>query len=54
MLIPRPFSRQIETIPEYEPETVPNTLPIKQANANNIHQQSPGSNIEKSNCTDGN
>ena len=30
--MPRPFSRQIETIPEYEPEMVSDTVPTVQSN----------------------
>jgi hypothetical protein len=45
LYIPRPFSRQIETIPEYEPEIVPNTVPTVQSNIthnnNNRRQSSP-------------
>ncbi|CAF1046448.1 unnamed protein product [Rotaria sordida] len=42
--IPRQFSRQIDPIPEYEPDVVPNTLPIPtQPTTNNRRSPSPNS-----------
>lgn len=42
--MPRQFSRQIDPIPEYEPDIVPNTIPTPPlAAANNRRSPSPNS-----------
>jgi serine/threonine-protein kinase ULK/ATG1 len=40
--IPRQFSRQIDPIPEYEPDVIPNTLPIPPEST--MHRRSPSPN----------